>query len=653
MTYPHLFSPFKLGTVEIPNRTVMAPINNGLLSTDETWPLQTIRYYEERATGEIGLIITGAVRVSGTLAGIPKVGLFNESFIPSHKKLADRIHRYDTKIFCQLTLNGGKVGKEAPSAIYNPAYPVRPKELTTEQLDGLVEDFIRAAGYAREAGYDGVELHGGHTYFVGAMMSPSTNRRTDKYGGSFEGRMKFPADVLNGIAREYPGFPVGIKFSAYEELPDGIDLALGIEIARYLASLNPAYLHVSATSTSLLIKSRYSSVPHMYLERNTLMPLAESVKEACPDVPVMGTGGITVPGEAEEFIAQKKCDMVAIGRTVLADPHWSRKARAGTADTITPCIRCNVCYEQLWHSEPLICSMNPYLSHEAEQELTPAVHPKKVMIVGAGPAGIRCALTASARGHDVTLYEKMPVIGGMVYPGSRPKFKDDLRLALAWYETALSQSTVRLVLETEVTPDVIEKEEPDALVVAVGGEVIVPDIPGIGRPHVASAIDVLRDISGFTAKRAVVIGGGEVGCETACHLADHGAAVTIVEMLATIMAQSSKITQNHMQLLIEDRDITIMESTTVTAVIDEGVEVLLPNGKRWGVEADLVVHAAGINPHGSTHEDTGPAMKVQPKTGPIPAMAMKAEEVHIIGDCVSVGRILEATADGERVGRWL
>ncbi|MFC1650894.1 FAD-dependent oxidoreductase [Candidatus Latescibacterota bacterium] len=653
MKYPNLFSPIHLGTVEINNRTVMAPINNGLLSTDETWPMRTIRYYEERAIGEIGLIITGAVRVNGVLAGIPKVGIFNESFIPAHKKLVDRIHKYDTKIFCQLTLNGGKVGKDAPSSIYNPAYPVRPRELTTDEADGLVGDFIDAAGYARAAGYDGVEIHGGHTYLVGAFMSPSTNRRTDKYGGTFEGRMKFPTDILNGIAEKYPGFPAGIKFSAYEELPGGIDIPLGLEIAQHLASLDPAYLHVSATSTSLLIKSRYSSVPHMYINRNTLMPLAEKIKELCPESVVMATGGITVPGEAEDFVSGGKCDMVALGRTVLADAHWAEKARAGKAEHITPCIRCNVCYHQLWLSEPLICSMNPYLSHEAEQHLTPADQPKKVMVVGAGPAGIRCALTASKRGHDVTLYEKNDRIGGMVSPGSAPLFKEELRFALAWYETELRESAVTVKLSTEVTPEFAETEAPDVLVIAVGGETIVPKIPGIDKPHSVSAIDVLRDTAKYSAKTAVVIGGGEVGCETACHLADNGAEVTVIESLPHIMPQNTKITLNHMMLLLEDRDIKILEETQVTAITESGVEVLLPSGKRWGIEADLVVYAVGIKPHGEIIESSGPAMKVRPKTGIIPALSMKAEEVHVIGDCISVGNILEATAEGERVGRYI
>ena len=653
MSYPALFSPIKLGIVEIPNRTVMAPINNGLLSTDETWPLISIRYYEERAKGGIGLIITGAVRVS-TLAGIPKVGIYDKRFIPSHKKLVDTIHKYDTKIFCQFTINGGKVGKAAPSAIYNPSYPIRPPELTTDEMDRLVQDFIQAAEYAQEAGYDGVELHGGHPYFVGACMSPSTNKRTDKYGGSFENRMKFPTDVLKGIAERYPGFPVGVKFSAYEELPEGIDIPLGIKIAECLAELDPAYLHVSATSTSLMIKSRWSSVPHMYINRNTLMPLAEKVKEACPGVPVMGTGGITIPEDAEAFISGGKCDMVALGRTVIADAHWPVKAKEGRAKNITPCIRCNVCYYQLWHSDPLICTMNPYISREAEQELSPAVHTKKVAIVGAGPAGMRCALTASKRGHDVTLYDKMPHVGGMVYPGGQPKFKDDLLLALKWYETELAESTVTLKLNTEVTPELVEGEAPDAIVIAVGGKVIQPNIEGIDKPHVVSAIEVLRDVSKYKGAKAAVIGGGEVGCETACHLADNGfTGVTVIEMLPAIMAQSPTITTKHMELLIDARNVKIMEGTPVTAITDDGVEVLLKSGKRTGIEADLVVYATGIECPGRSPDDSGPAMKVTAKSGLIPELSMKAEEVHVIGDCTSVARILEANAEGERVGRWL
>ncbi|MHB9029895.1 MAG: oxidoreductase [Candidatus Latescibacterota bacterium] len=652
MSFPHLLSPIKLGSVEIKNRAVMAPINNGLLSTDENWPLRTIRYYEERAIGEIGMIITGACRVHGTLCGFPKVGIYDERFIPSHRKLVEAAHRHGCKIFCQLTLNGGKVGKEAPSAIYSPAYPGRPPELTSGQCDELVESFITAAGYAREAGYDGVEVHGGHTYLIGQFMSPATNKRTDRYGGSFENRMRFPSEILQGISGRYPGFAAGVKFSIYEEMAEGIDLDLGLRIAEHLAQFNPAYLHVSASTTEMLVGSKWGSVPSLYSPRNSLVPLAAEVKKRCPDSVVMGTGSVNIPEEAEECIASGACDVVAIGRAVLAEPHWVRKAREGKTRSITPCIRCNVCYDMLWRNEALDCSMNPYLSREAEQRLVSTDAPKKVMIVGGGPAGIRCALTASQRGHEVTLYEKMPYLGGMIYPGSRPAFKQDVARVLDWMDEELKNSAVTVKLGVEVTPEMVEKEAPDALVIAIGSEQIIPKVPGLDKPHVALAVDVLRDVSKYPGKKAAVIGGGDVGCETACHLADHGFQVTLVGRNPRLMKHNNRFVTIDMKEMLKEKGVRVMTETVLNAIVDIGAEALLPSGKKTGIEADWVVLAAGFEDHKSIAQ-AGPAMMARPKPGLIAALSMKAPEVHVIGDCCTLGRIVDAMREGERVGRWL
>ncbi|MFA6472388.1 MAG: FAD-dependent oxidoreductase [Candidatus Latescibacterota bacterium] len=655
MSFPNLFSPIKLGSVEIKNRTVMAPMNNGLLSTDETWPYTTIRYYEERARGGIGLIITGATRIYDKLCGKPKVGLYDARFIPSHKKLVDAIHALDTKIFCQFTLNGGKIGREGPSAVYSNNYALKPRELTTDEVDLLVESFIKAAGYAREAGYDGVEIHGGHSYLVGQFMSPNTNVRTDKYGGSFEKRMRFPSDIVRGIHERYPGFAVGIKFSAYEELPGGIDIPTGLKIAQHLAGLDVVYLHVSSTSTENLVSSEYSSVPALYVERNTLMPLAEGVKKICPDQVVMGTGSITVPEEAEDHIAKGKCDMVALGRTIVADPFWPVKAKEGKQRRITPCIRCNNCYQQLWVNEPLICSVNPYVSHEGETQISRTEHPKKVMIVGGGPAGIRCAITASRRGHDVTIYEKRPYLGGALYPGSRPHFKQDVARLIAWFEEELKNSTVKVKLNTEVTQKLVEEAAPDALVIAVGGENIAPDVPGMDKPHVAFATDVLRDISKYKGKKAVVIGGGDVGCETACYLADKGFDVTLVEMTSKLMEQNNQHVRLEMYAMLKRKPkVRVMTETALTAIIDEGAEVVLPNGKRWGLEAELVAIAVGVKAPGADGAvNVGPLIGVKAKAGIVAELSMKAPEIHVIGDCDAVGKIMDAVREGERVARWL
>ena len=649
MSFSHLFSPIKLGTVEIPNRTAMAPMGVGLSSPDETWPLPEIRYFEERAAGGTGLIITPFTRVHGSLASIPLVGIYDDSFIPSHKRLVERIHRYDTRIFLQIALSGGQLSHEAPSSLYSNLYPVKPRELSADELDELAESFVKAAGRAVEAGYDGVEVHGAHSYLIGQMMSPALNKRTDRYGGTFEKRMKFPTDIITGIKAKYPDLPVGFKFSADEYMKRGVDITLGAFIARHIAELGAAYLHVSTTGLTNEFMYKYCAVSPMYVPRNNLMPLVRAIKKAVPATPVISGGSITVPGEAEEFIAQGDCDMVALGRTILADPHWANHAREGKK--VVPCIRCNVCYCQLWTGKILWCSVNPYLLREAEQNLPVPVVKKKVMVVGAGPAGIRCALTASKRGHEVILCEKQSTVGGMVYPGSRPDCKADMARLYEWYVSELGESSVSLRLNCTVTPEMVEQEAPDALVIAVGAEPSLPDVPGIDLPHAVQAVDVLRDIARFRGKKAVVIGGGDVGCETACYLADHGFKVTIVEMLRELMSAPHSIFSKHPMLeLLKARNVTIMTETRLNAVTSEGVEVLLPNGKQWGIDADLAVIATGFKKPDASFDGESSSMRLVSLSGCIGSLSVKADEVHIIGDCASLGRIREATEAGERVG---
>ena len=650
MALQHLFAPIRLGNIEISNRCVMAPMGGGLYSVDETWPMRSIRYYEERAIGGMGLIITQFTRVNGKLASVPIVGMYDDRFIPSHKELVDRVHKHGTKIILQIALSGGKFSSEAPSSIYSPNYVVKPRELTAEELDGLVEDFIKASGRAIKAGYDGVEVHGAHSYLIGQMMSPALNKRTDKYGGTFKKRMKFPADIITGIKKEYPDFAVGFKLSAHEEIPGGIDLPTAVEIAKHIEKLGVVYLHVASTASTIEVMSKYPSVPPLYIPRNTLMPLAEGIKKACPNSVVIGTGSITVPEEAEEFIASGKCDMVALGRTILADPHWPNRAKNGKR--VIPCIRCNVCYHQLWLGEPLCCAVNPYVNHEAEQDLPVPSRKKKVMIVGAGPAGIRCALTASKRGHDVTLYEKMPYVGGMVYPGSRPGCKEDLARLWDWFNEELAESDVKLKLNTEVTPEMVKTETPDALVIAIGAEQVMPDVPGIDKPHAVSAVEVLRNVSKFSGGKAVVVGGGDVGCETACHPADNGFDVTIIEILPRLM-EKNIMTNVKVQMfnLLEEKNVSVMTSTKLTAFIDGGVEIILPNGKQWGLEADVAAVAIGVKAEaGITPSEI---MQVPTLEGLAAALEMQCDEIHVIGDCAELGAIREATESGEHIGRWL
>jgi len=649
MRFDKLFSPIKLGKTEIPNRVVLAPMGVSVYSPDDTWPKRTIRYFEERAIGGTGLIISSFTRVHNKLATgpSPMIGIYDDRLIPSHTELVEKVHQHGSKIFLQIALHGCKFGGlEGPSSIYSLNYAVRPRELTTEELDHLVDCFVKAAFRGKEAGYDGIEVHGGYSYLIGAMISPALNKRADKYGGSFEGRMKFPTDIIKGILDKYPDFTVGFKYSAYEWLEGGVDIELAKKIAQYIVKTGVSFLDIaSSSSTTTLYTSKYSHVPPIYVPRNTLMPLAEEIKKVCPQTPIIANGAITVPEEAEEALAKNRCDMVAIGRALIADPHWANKARSQKTETITPCIRCNVCHHQLWLGTPLCCSMNPYVLKESRQKLSFTAVKKNVMVVGAGPAGMRCALTASKRGHKVTLYEKRGHVGGMMYPGSRPSFKNDVARALQWFESEIKKSNIVLRLNTEVTPDLVEKEAPDVLVICIGAYPIMPDVEGMDKPGVDSAINILEDISKYRGKKAVVIGGGEVGCETACYLADHGFEVTIVEILQEILKES-EITEMKLRLsdLIRERKISIILESKLNKITEEGAEIIMPydtqmglsqGGREQGLDADVI--AIAVN------QKTDSAL--------VDSLSMKVEEFYIIGDCKKPARIKEAVEAGEEVAR--
>ena len=347
----------------------------------------------------------------------------------------------------------------------------------------------------------------------------------------------------------------------------------------------------------------------------------------------MASGSIIVPDEAEQFLADGKCDLIGLGRTLLADPHWAVKAKKG--ENIRPCIRCNVCHHQLWLAKPLICTVNPYLLKELQEPLQSAARRKKVMVVGGGPGGITAALSASARGHDVTLFEKRPYLGGMLYPGSRPDCKAEVALLLDYYEKELKTSQVRVETGIDVTLDKVRQENPDALVIAVGSHAVVPDIPGIDRPHVVTALDALRDRDIVTGEHVVIIGGGDVGCETACYLADAGKKATIIEILPELMTeQYIPNVKMMMYQLLDDKGVRYLTSTVVSQIDERTVEIKGPGGGRT-LPAEAVVVATGMVANLDLRE----------------TLRLGCAEVYIVGDCARLGRIREAVVAGDRAGR--
>jgi len=609
----------------------------GFETADETWPERYFPFIEERCRGEVGLIITHFTNAT-RLATAPLVGSYDDRFLDTHKRLAGVVHRYDSKIFLQIAAMGGKGGDAAPSAIESPNYLEVPRELTIKEIEQIIQDFAQAAARARKAGCDGVELHGGHTYLVGGFMSPHTNRRQDEYGGDFEGRMRFPVEIVRAIKREVGGdFPVGFKFSAWEELEGGVDPELGVRIAQRMGQEGVCYLHVSSTSATLGLTSKYPSLPTMYVPRNTLLPLARMVKEAVKDVPVIAVGAIGEPNEAEEMIARGDCDLMALGRALLADPHWARKARLGRR--IRPCIRCNVCYQQLWKLHAtVVCTVNPYLTLEAQEPLPPISRKKKVMVVGGGPGGMVAALTAAERGHQVTLYEKSGALGGELIPGSQPLFKSEIGRLLRYWREEVADSQVEVRLNTEVTPDLVRRESPDALVVAVGAVPIMPSIPGIEGPNVLSAVEAFLEPDKLEGKEIVILGGGDVGCECAVFLAQQASKVTIVEMLEELMLnQDVHSTRMDLLKMLEDAEVEALTGTQATEITENGVTLRSSTGSEQFLKADFVVVSVGMRPLSQvTHQ-----------------LAGECPDVRTIGDCLEPRRIRDAVVEGDLAGRLI
>lgn len=637
--FRYIFNPISLGKIEIKNRLAMAPI--GGYHPDRQIADRLIPYLEARSRGGVGLFISEGFQAT-RYGNAVLAGAYEDRFMSSLQKYARATRKFGSAAFMQMMALGGKDTGEtyAPSSIESPQFINRPKEFSKEQIEEIIQDFVQSARRAQEAGFDGVELHGAHSYLVGQFMSPHFNRRDDDYGGDFDRRMRVPTEIMRGI-RETCGkeFPVGFKFSAWEQLPNGVNHELAVKIGQRMADESVVYLHVQTSDfyPPAAIRSPYPAMPPMYSPRNTLSELSENLKKHISNAPIMCAAGIIDPGEADTLIAERKADMVAIGRALLADPEWPNKAKQG--NRIRPCIRCNVCHHKVVAVEEAIaCTVNPYLERENEEPLIEARIKKDVMVVGSGPAGMLCALIASRRGHRVTLYEQQDELGGLLIPGSTPPFKRDVRALLDYYRAEIKDSEVEVKLNKKVTPELVREIKADVLVVAIGAEPTRLKIPGGDSKHVMSAVDALTDADEVKGDHVVVIGGGDVGCETALYLSKLGKDVAIVEVLDDIlMVNEIKNNSTVLRELLEKAPVKTCTSSQVQEIMASAIRIAHKNGKRAELLADSVVLAVGLAPDKTV----------------VQQLTNACASSFSIGDCVNPARILEAVADADRIARLI
>ncbi len=508
--YPHLLAPLDLGFTTLKNRVLMGSMHTGLEETGD-WN-RVAEFYAERARGGVGLMVTGGMapnREGGVFPGA--AGLFTAEDIANHRLVTERVHEEGGRIAMQI-LHAGRYAYSpecvAPSAIRSPISPFTPKELDEAGIEKQIADFATAAARAREAGYDGVEVMGSEGYFINQFLVTHTNRRTDRWGGSYENRMRLALEVLRRVRGAVgEDFIVIYRLSMIDLVPDGSTWDEVVQLAREVERAGASIINTGIGWHEARIPTIATSVPRAAFTWVTKKLMGQV------GIPVVASNRINTPEVAERVLAEGCADMVSMARPFLADPEFVNKAASGRAKEIAPCIACNqACLDHTFSGRISSCLVNPRACHETELVIAPAETPKRIAVVGAGPAGLSAALTADTRGHAVTLFERADEIGGQLNMARLIPGKEEFSGLVEWFRHMLERSNIDLRLGIEATAEALTGF--DAVIVATGVRPRDPGIPGQEAPHVLSYVDVLRD-GAPTGRTVAIIGAGGIGFDVA------------------------------------------------------------------------------------------------------------------------------------------
>ncbi|MFC1968812.1 FAD-dependent oxidoreductase [Chloroflexota bacterium] len=637
--FTKLFEPFQIGEMELKNRIVRSAMHSFFGATDGHVTDQLLDYYEALAKGGSGLVIVEytCIDTQAGRTGPRQIAIDDDKFIPGLRTLAQVIQKNGAKAAIQLE-HGGRVALSAvtgvqlvaPSAIAAAGAEYElPRELTVAEIEELVVRFAKGAERAKRAGFDGVELHGAQTYLINQFLSPAANKRKDAYGGNLENRARFLLGVIGAIRQSVgPTYPLWPRLNGMEfGIPDGIRIEDTRELARMVEKAGASAIHVMASSPALLY-------PPMCEPPGSKVHLAEAVKKVV-NVPVIAVGKIT-PEVGERVLSEGKADLVAIGKALWADPELPNKAASGRLDDITPCLECYRCREYARETGSLACAVNAALGREREYRITPAKKPKRILVVGGGPAGMEAARIAAMRKHEVVLYEKGECLGGQLILAAIPPYKAAIKTLTEYLSNQVRKLGVGVEMGKAVTAALIEEAKPDAVVLATGIAPSIPNIPGMQGDSVVTVEDVLTG-EVQVGDRVVVIGGGMVGCETAEFLVAQGRKATILEELPQMAPKLPLIAREPLLRRLAAAGVDMLVSVKCTQVTEKGLEVEDKEGRRRTIEADTVILAAGSRPNQELLE----------------SLKGRVSEIHLAGDCLEPRDIMGAIADGARVGRAL
>jgi len=622
--------------MELKNRIVMPPMATHFAGEDGSVNDRHIAYYRRRVKGGVGYVTFEHTGILKQGRAFPNMALIHtDQQVPSFRRLVEAIHRENGKIVIQINHAGRQTSSSftgspivAPSPIACPVRNEMPQELSLEEIQKIIEGFALAAWRVKETGADGVEIHMAHGYLINQFLSPFSNRRTDEYGGDAERRRRMAIDVLRAVRnRVGSDFTVLCRISADEYVDGGLKLEDSKEIAKALERNGADALHVSACVAA----SGYLNHPPYYAEEGVFVHLAQGIKSAV-GIPVITVGRIRTPELANRILEEGKADLVSMGRALIADPSLPVKALQGRTEEIIPCISCNRCIQSI-RKGALQCAVNPETGREEVFKLNKTDHPKKVWIIGGGPAGMKTAEIAALRGHQVTLYEKNEKLGGRFLLAAIPPKKQVLKEFIEHLTKQLKKLPVKTILGKPFTPATLRRGRPDVLIIATGAKPLFPPIEGIRESKVISVEDALTG-SVPLGKRVLVIGGGGIGAEIADHFSEDGKEVTLVEMREGIALDLVGHLQYFLNKRLREKGVKILISTKVVQFEKEGVWVEDDQGKKKLEGFDSIVISLGSMPNDELLE----------------SLKGKAPEIYVVGDASKPREVMEAVLEGEEIG---
>lgn len=620
----------------------MAPMETRLSTPTGDTTQEMCDYYAERARGGAAAIIVENTYVDSiaSRSSLASSGLDTDQLIAGKFRLAQAIKNNGAIAILQLSHGGLQAnpnavpGQEAvaPSAVASKFVGRMPRALKHDEIVAIEDAFAQAARRAKQAGFNGIEIHGAHGYLICEFLSPYTNKRTDEYGGSLKNRARFALNILKKVRKEVgPDFLVGFRISGEEKVPGGLTLKDTTQYAKMFQDYID-YIHVSVGNYETMATWM---IPPMYRPAGAIVNLAAAIKKAVTKCKVITVNSLTAV-TGEKALQENKADLVAYARPLLADPYMPKKIKEGRLDDILPCMRCHEgCISLFFRGCPIRCEVNPMAGQEREMRIKP-VSPenrKRIVIVGAGMAGMEAARIADKYGHDVTLIEKGDVLGGHFIEASAPKFKDGLRGVLKWEINQIHKSHVKLLMNTTPTKETIENLHPDSLIIAVGSEYIVPPIEGID--HTITAKTALLD-KDSTKHKVVVIGGGLVGTETALGLAEDGHDVTILEMTGDIATQDEPLSRIAIKGALKDNHAKVICNAKVVKITPTEV-IYEQDGKQKSVPTETTIAALGLKSRNKV----------------IDSLKGIVDDTHVIGDAVRARKLYQCTHDAWRAVRHI